>query len=155
MSEHDGTGEGRNEEWRPGDARPPMDRLPPPAFPPGHRRDRIHRPRSTGSAGGGAFPAEAFFSPDDPIRRPPDEGGKGEGDAWPGPPRAPRVRRRIDAEHPSFPAPTAPEIADLLEELAHEIRSLGTGRFHWRAGAPPLEAALRGVLSGYLRQGRG
>lgn len=111
--------------------------LPPPAFPPGHRRERVHRPRSRGEKGadGDGFPAEAFYAPDAPIRRI----------------EAPEVLSA--REDPAPPAATIEpdEVARLLDELAGEVRANPRGRLVWRPGASPLEGALRGLLSGFLR----
>lgn len=60
------------ERYGPGLDAPELDRLPPPAFPPGSSRrpPAPARNRSTASVGrGDGFPEGAFISPDEPIRR--------------------------------------------------------------------------------------
>lgn len=119
--------------------------LPPPAFPPGDRRYRIHRPRAESAAngdGGDGFPTDAFSPPDGPIRRiekPTDPAAAPGGGAW---------------KLPSS-AGTADAVAGLLEELAREVRRKRRGRLLWKPGASPLEGALRGLLSGFLREEAG
>lgn len=130
-----------------------LDRLPPPAFPPGHRRSWVHRPRpdSTGgemdvTSASDPFPADAFSSPDAPIRRIQDPaeaagqariGGVGLGDG------------EYDAMASSM---SRDDVADVLMELAREVRVHQSGRLLWKPGASPLEGALRGLLSGFLRE---
>ncbi len=121
---------------------PRSDRLPPPAFPPGQRRAWVHRPRTREGEPqdqGGAIPDDAFFSPHDPLRRIEDlhaHGGQSAEEEAP--------ERHLSDE----------EVATLLEQLAREIRNYEGGRFLWKAGVPPLEGAIRGLISGYLRLGR-
>lgn len=108
-------------------------RLPPPAFPPGHRRGWVHRPRAaeggTGEASTtGEIPTHAYLSPDE------------------GP------SRRLQAADQQ--AMSDVEVAEILETLAQEIRDYQGGRFLWKAGVTPLEGAIRGLISGYLRLGR-
>lgn len=95
--------------------------------------------------GGGTIPEDAFYSPDAPLRRiealPDDED------------RLPDSEEEIaQAAHRS---PLSDEsVAQLLENLAREIRDYDGGRFLWRQDVSPLEGAVRGLLSGYLRLGR-
>lgn len=121
-------------------ARP--DPLPPPAFPPGDRRYRIHRPRAPGATNGedrGGLPSDAFSAPDAPIRRIEKPGGPG----------------TLGASERPASARTADAVAGLLEELAREVRRKRVGRLLWKPGASPLEGALRGLLSGFLREEAG
>ena len=107
-------------------------RLPPPAFPPGHRRDWVHRPRQSvggGRSATGEIPSEAFLSTDD------------------GPTSA-------SGSMGSQESISDEEVAGILESLAQEIRDYTGGRFLWKPGVPPLEGAIRGLVSGYLRLGR-
>ncbi|TVR58781.1 MAG: hypothetical protein EA422_15860 [Gemmatimonadales bacterium] len=107
-------------------------RLPPPAFPPGRRRDWVHRPRRLeggGRSATGEIPSAAFLST--------DEGHSG-------PPNPVVDQESISDE----------QVAEILESLAQEIRDYSGGRFLWKPGVPPLEGALRGLVSGYLRLGR-
>ncbi len=108
-------------------------RLPPPAFPPGHRRGWVHRPRAVDGRPGdvsttGEIPTHAYLSPDE------------------GP-----SRRLKEAEQRTM---SDVEVAEILETLAQEIRDYQGGRFLWKAGVAPLEGAIRGLISGYLRLGR-
>lgn len=128
---------------------PDEDRLPPPAFPPGNRRDWVHRPRVSSSAReeegtDGTIPDEAFHDPQDPIRRiDPLESPVGD-----------RHEHRPDPLQVSATELTYDDVADMLEKLAREVRGHQGGRFLWKAGVTPLEGALRGLLSGYLKLGR-
>jgi hypothetical protein len=124
----------------------PLDRLPPPAFPPGHRRAWVHRPRPDSSAlqdpgGGGSIPPDALYAPDAPIRRMEDPGEMGQAGPGSGDP--------IRGPAPDSLSPD--DVADLLMELAREVRNGRTGRLLWNPAASPLEGAIRGLLSGYLR----
>lgn len=127
-----GTGLRRVNEASAGHAVARSRRLPPPAFPPGHRRDWVHRPRPSeagGQSATGEIPSEAFLSTDE------------------GPSR--NVHAVVDQE-----SITDEEVARILESLAQEIRDYTGGRFLWKPGVPPLEGAIRGLVSGYLRLGR-
>lgn len=120
------------------------DPLPPPAFPPGDRRYRIHRPRAPGATNGedaGGLPSDAFSAPDAPIRRIEKPGA-------PATPGAGMWERPASAR-------SADAVAGLLEELAREVRRKRRGRLLWKPGASPLEGALRGLLSGFLREEAG
>jgi len=46
------------------------------------------------------------------------------------------------------------DVATLLVDLAAEIRDYEGGRFLWKPHVSPLEGAIRGLVSGYLRLGR-
>ncbi len=124
------------------------DRLPPPAFPPGHRRGWVHRPRSADpqvGMGGGTIPEDAFYSPDAPLRRIeslPEDDTELPSDS---------EEERAQALRPPL---SDESVAQLLENLAREIRDYDGGRFLWRPDVSPLEGAVRGLLSGYLRLGR-
>ena len=149
----EGGGESDQDRGRRADGtRPPVDRadrLPPPAFPPGQRRDWVHRPREspTDHAGAeeGTIPDDAFLGPNEPIRRIDDPGEGSGGGAIPTP-----EATRDDGERQL----SDEDIASLLVELAREIRGHEGGRLLWKPGVPPLEGAVRGLLSGYLRLGR-
>jgi len=126
------------------------DRLPPPAFPPGNRRDWLHQPRSTdaqhdGGSGHGGIPDEAFYTPRDSIRRISTLGPAG------GQGKEPDAGTTISLAETEL---SYEDVALILEELAREIRGYQGGRFLWKPGVSPLEGALRGLLSGYLRLGR-
>jgi hypothetical protein len=124
------------------------DRLPPPAFPPGHRRSWVHRPRRVGpdeGMGGGTIPEDAFYSPDAPLRRIeslPDD----DVELLP--------HSEEEGSQPLISPLSDESVAQLLENLAREIRDYDGGRFLWRPDVSPLEGAVRGLLSGYLRLGR-
>lgn len=125
----------------------PLDRLPPPAFPPGQRRTWVHRPRPGSSVlqnppDDGSIPHDALYAPDAPIRRMVDPGEMGSASPGSGDP-TPRG--------PSPDSLSPDDVADLLMELAREVRNGRTGRLLWNPGASPLEGAIRGLLSGYLR----
>jgi len=153
---------------------PEMDRLPPPAFPPGIRRGTSFRPAERketagkdDSAGfppgamispdepirriGEGFPAGAFISPDDPIRSPEgsespqeEEGGEVTGMGGADPDTYRKVSRPA-------PGPRDPEeIAAVLEELAAGLRAHGTAALTAPSNLSPFESGLRGYLGGYL-----
>lgn len=126
------------------------DRLPPPAFPPGQRRDWVHRPRhgsgeSPETPTEGSIPDDALYAPDEPIRRidDPSGGSGGEGSRDPLLPLTDTGDRLSDED-----------VATLLMDLAAEIRDHQAGRFLWKAYVTPFEGAVRGLVSGYLRLGR-
>jgi hypothetical protein len=123
-------------------------RLPPPAFPPGNRRDWVHRPRTrsgrSAEAGDGGIPDDALLDPGEPIRRIETLTDRGEENPTAGMGMEPSSGHPVSLE----------EVASILERLAREVRGHSGGRFLWKADVTPLEGALRGLLSGYLRLGR-
>lgn len=130
------------------------DRLPPPAFPPGHRRSWVHRPRAVPPEverddETDSIPADAFYAPDEPIRRIEDPAGL-EGAQVGG--------MRPGEDQSVTPGRTdlsTDDVADLLMELAREVRARRSGRLLWQPSSSPLEGALRGLLAGYLRHPEG
>jgi hypothetical protein len=161
----DGTNGGGKSGGRKG---PELDRLPPPAFPPGTRRSRTAWAGSGSAAGpedlpegvlispdepirriGEGFPEGAFISPDDPIDTDQEEvegevTGIGNYD-----PEPYRPAGRVGAN------PRDPEqIASVLEGLARGLRENGSAALAPEAYLSPFESALRGFLGGYLVGGR-
>lgn len=126
------------------------DRLPPPAFPPGHRRSWVHRPRAVppevdGDDRTDSIPDDAFYAPDEPIRRIEDpeslEGARAGG-----------IRPEESQSGTLGRTDLSPDdVADLLMELAREVRARRSGRLLWQPSSSPFEGALRGLLAGYLR----
>ncbi len=95
--------------------------------------------------GGGTIPEDAFYSPDAPLRRIeslPEDDTELPSDS---------EEERAQALRPPL---SDESVAQLLENLAREIRDYDGGRFLWRPDVSPLEGAVRGLLSGYLRLGR-
>ncbi len=128
-----------------------VDRLPPPAFPPGQRRDWVHRPRHTpGDASvtpaEGSIPEDALYAPDEPIRRIDDPSHVGEAGS-----RDPLLD---PADDESGQRLSDEDVATILINLAAEIRDHEGGRFLWKSNVTPFEGAIRGLVSGYLRLGR-
>lgn len=125
----------------------PLDRLPPPAFPPGQRRTWVHRPRPGSSVlqedprDGGSIPQDALYAPDAPIRRIADPGEMGSAHPGSGDLTPREATGSLSQD----------DVADLLMELARQVRNGRTGRLLWNPGASPLEGAIRGLLAGYFR----
>jgi len=172
--------DGRKGEITKGSPRgPELDRLPPPAFPPGDRRAWV--PRATRAAGrddpdlsagalispeepirriGDTFDEEAFISPDDPFEHAgdaaPEQGGGGEADQEAGEVTGigdpdPEAYRSVAA----YAGPRDPDqVAGALEELARSLREQGTAALTTSPHLSPFESALRGFLGGYM-VGRG
>lgn len=160
---------------------PELDRLPPPAFPPGARRAWVPRATRERTAGGG-LPAGALISPDEPIRRigddfpegafiSPDEpivqGGGGEADTpdegeYDADDENVEVTGigsggpdRYRADPAGYRGPRDPEeVAGIMEGLAAALRTQGSAALATSPELSPFESALRGFLGGYL-VGRG
>lgn len=149
---------------------PELDRLPPPAFPPGSRRSSVPRPRSTPdaespAAGGDEsdLPDEALISPDDPIRK---EGRGIPDDAFisPDDPLVPANRDEEEGtvtgmgeflESPGGKAlqdekPSIHELPYLLNHLAERINESGESALEVHAEMGRFQAALRSFLKGFL-----
>jgi len=156
-------------------AGPEMDRLPPPAFPPGYRRSAAARSRvSLGEPGEGEpdeedeeLPGGAFISPDEPIRK---EARGIPDDAFISP-DDPFVPADPEGEEPGEEGtvtgvggeksvsrtgsgrddrPSIHELPYLLDRVAEQINESGAGalRVHHEMGH--FEAALKSFLDGYL-----
>ncbi len=150
---------------------PEMDRLPPPAFPPGSRRTSV--PRSPGRTDGGeagaeedgeTVPDEAFIQPDEPIRKeargipddafispddpfvPADYDEEGEVT-----PMSTEVdtRTRTATKHRSS-APSIHELPYLLDRVAEQINEAGEDALNVHHEMGHFEAALKSFLRGYL-----
>jgi hypothetical protein len=150
---------------------PELDRLPPPVFPPGAR---LAAAEGSSSTSGQGFPAGAFISPDDPIRR--SSGTLDDALISPDEPirhRSPRDREadeeygvatgigddgpvyaRDHAFHQTGDAEAVRRVAECLEHIARDLRRYGTSSLGARLEGPRLEVMLKGLLSGYLL-GRG
>ena len=149
---------------------PELDRLPPPAFPPGSRRSSVHEARvavdeEEVEEGDDDFPRDAFISPDDPIRR---EGRGVPDDAFisPDDPLVPRERHQegtvtgmgeAEVETADFGGsgrrqqkPTIHELPYLLDQLAERIHESGSRALEVHAEMGHFQAALRSFLKGYL-----
>lgn len=152
---------------------PELDRLPPPAFPPGSRRSsastrslRIEGEESEGDDDPSDIPEDAFISPDDPIRK------RGRGipdDAFisPDDPLVPRARDRegriVEVEdeteapattRPRRGTPTIHELPYLLDQLAERLHESGERALDVHPDMGHFQAALRAFLKGYLEGGR-
>ena len=172
--------DGRDHGTGKGPARgPELDRLPPPAFPPGTRRGWVPRatredagndpglpaaallsPHEAVRRIGDEFDEGAFISPDDPIDQTPGEAGRspaGRGsddDAVEvtGIGGSDREAYRAEA---IYAGPRDPDqVAGVLEELAGALREQGTAALTTPPHLSPFESALRGFLGGYM-VGRG
>lgn len=149
---------------------PELDRLPPPAFPPGTRRTHTHRPGAGIASGGQGLPDGALISPEEPIRRigegfpegafispddPIDTGGEDEvveGEVTGMGTYDPEAYRPVG---PAGANPGDPDqMASILEELAQGLRGQGSAALAQDAYSSSFESALRGFLGGYL-VGRG
>ncbi len=148
---------------------PELDRLPPPVFPPGSRRTAVrYQAASTMQEGGedAGVPADAFISPDEPIRR---------SDEWDEalispddpivrrePPRAPAdgddvevtgigAGERVYPDEVLSANPIDVErLAGRLETLARDLREKGAAALRVPPDADGTDAVLRAFLSGYL-----
>lgn len=115
-----------------------LDRLPPPAFPPGSHLRGASRLRER------AFPEDALISPDEPLRPRAEASGpegraSGIGEA--GPSSAALVR----------PAVVDPEGASrILTEVGRELRESGPSALLDPASHTQFESVLRGFLAGYF-----
>ena len=149
---------------------PELDRLPPPAFPPGSRRSSMGSGRTTVEPGTGDdddrsdIPDDAFISPDDPIRK---EGRGIPDDAFISP-DDPLVTTSRDEEGevtglgvkaPDYPPsggrsrrdrPTIHELPYLLDQLAERIQASGSRALNVNPEMGHFQAALRSFLKGYL-----
>ena len=158
----------------PGD-RPELDRLPPPAFPPGQRgvkpRRNLRTPVSEpGPEGGGVarggdsgVPDEAFISPDDPIER---KGSRIAPDAFispdePIPERGPEEGvvtgigddQHLGDEEQAYTRSDPPAVADLVlqvRRLADALRDRGESGLRTTPDMSRFEATLRAYCVGYL-----
>jgi hypothetical protein len=160
--------DGAQGEGKPGGRKgPELDRLPPPAFPPGTRR--IHAPRTASGVASGpeGFPDGVLISPDEPIRRigegfpegafispddPIDAGGADEEEvqgevtgigSYDPEPYRPAGRIGANPQDPE-------QVASVLEGLARGLRENGSAALAPDAYLSPFESALRGFLGGYL-----
>lgn len=154
---------------------PEMDRLPPPAFPPGHRRSSVPResvsleesdPESD-EVGEDAFispdepirkeargiPDGAYISPDDPFvtadeerRTEPGEEGTVTGL---GEDRAMPSSGRVKSDE----RPTIHELPYLLDRVAEQIHDSGEQALRIHHDMGHFEAALKSFLKGYLTGG--
>ena len=108
------------------------DAIPPQAF--YSPDDPIARPE-------GEIPSEAMFSPDEPLRREEDEEG---------------VVTRLNGNftHPPEIAPSLVwklrHTADLMENLAQELREQGLGALKVNPDSGPVDTMIRSFLAGYL-----
>lgn len=148
-----------------------LDRLPPPAFPPGSDRRRTSSPRASvprdeSGEGDEGVPFDAFISPDDPIRK---EARGIPDDAFISP-EDPLVHAdrdesgkvsRPDAEEETSSTVTGPvrgperptihELPYLLDQLAERIHTSGERALDVHPELGHFEAALRAFLRGYLK----
>lgn len=159
-----------------GETGPEMDRLPPPAFPPGSADSRHRRvpragasvPPDPGEGEDESVPFDGFIAPDDPVRKeargipddafiapddplvPADRNASGK---VPRPPQdeddAPatrRAQRSGDRERP-----TIHELPYLLNQLAERLRESGERALNVDPETGHFQAALRSFLRGYLQ----
>ena len=155
--------------------RPELDRLPPPAFPPGERGARYRRSLRTpvgepgpahpvgSEAGEAGVPDEAFISPDEPIVR---AGSRIAPDAFispdepipdPGPDEGVVTGigndPHLDETDPTSPRYTDPHVARLVLQvgrLADALRDHGEAGLRTSADMSRFEATLRAYCVGYL-----
>ena len=154
---------------------PELDRLPPPAFPPGergtHSRRRLRTPAEGNSpaqsggreAGDAGVPDEAFISPDEPIER---TGSRIAADAFispdaPLPDRGPEQGvvtgidddPHLDESDWTSPRFTDPHVAELVLQvgrLADALQGHGEAGLRTTADMSRFEATLRAYCVGYL-----
>lgn len=158
---------------------PELDRLPPPAFPPGNRRAWV--PRATRATAGddSGLPEGAVIGPDEPVRRIGDEfdeeafispddpidqaaGGASGSPGTQGDTDESVEVTGIGSSDPdayrsvaTYAGPRDPEqVANVLDELANSLREQGTAALTTPPHLSPFESALRGFLGGYM-VGRG
>jgi len=156
--------------------RPELDRLPPPAFPPGERGAKYRRilrtplgeppgpAQQAGSeAGEAGVPDEAFISPEEPIVR---EGSRTAPDAFispdepipdPGPGEGVVTGigndPHLDEEDPTSPRYTDSDVAGLVLQvgrLADTLRDRGEVGLRTTADMSRFETTLRAYCVGYL-----
>jgi hypothetical protein len=143
------------------------DRLPPPAFPPGHRMQARPRHRAERSGGGAeGVPDDAFISPDEPITR---SGSRIAAGAFISPDEPIPSRDHVDPDQVMVTGigddphlgreelPTAqkndPELADLalrVRRLADALEYRGEAGLRTTADMNRFEATLRAYCVGYL-----
>jgi hypothetical protein len=156
---------------------PELDRLPPPAFPPGMRRAAVHRPvTATGSDvdDGGLgdalilpdepirrsetdLPDDAFISPDEPFLRKAPHSGSPEDE------EEDEMEEGVvtgigDYDGAYFPRGAgsrsknleALRMAEVLDELAAGLRQHGSVSLVSETRLTPFEAMLRGMIAGFL-----
>jgi hypothetical protein len=144
-----------------------LDRLPPPAFPPGQRMPARVRPRADARrAEGEGVPDEAFISPDEPIVR---SGSRIAAGAFISPDEPLPSRDHVDPDqvmvtgidddphlgHESVPASqrTDPQVADLalrVRRLADALEYRGEAGLRTTSDMNRFEATLRAYCVGYL-----
>lgn len=155
---------------------PEPDRLPPPVFPPGSRRDvPIRRSGPSSSRGGeeGDFPDDAFISPDDPIRARDEEAVPDDAFISPDDPivrsRDPgepdddevqvtgiggqkyaRGEARRSGRGRTWEEVDTSQVARMLEELARGLKEKGSTALLVTSEMTRFESMLRGFLAGYL-----
>ena len=155
--------------------RPELDRLPPPAFPPGERGTKYHRSLRTpvgepgpaqpvgSEAGEAGVPDEAFISPDEPIVR---AGSRIAPDAFispdepipdPGPDEGVVTGigndPHLDETDTASPRYTDPHVAGLVVQvgrLSDALRDNGEAGLRTSADMSRFEATLRAYCVGYL-----
>ena len=154
-----------------------LDRLPPPAFPPGTRRAPSARPvrppqepgaNQEPESDSGGFPEGALISPDEPVRRIGD-GLPRDALISPDDPIAPSApysgktgESAYEVEVTGIGAareallPLGQEIrdagrvAEMLEAVARHLREDGPGSLLSTSGTSRLESTVRGLIAGYL-----
>ncbi len=158
-----------------------LDRLPPPAFPPGARRTAPTRSPPDGDGETSLaeqLPEGALISPDEPVRRvsgkvpedafiSPDEPIRSR-DPLPGRPQDAAateddvVVTGIGEQDPAYYRSPSAVVADMhdieqaapvLEDLARQIRADGVAALFLESGLSRFESALRSFLAGYFARG--
>lgn len=155
---------------------PEMDRLPPPAFPPGSRRASAPRKRvdvagaeeSPDDAGEGEeLPDDAFISPDEPIRKEargipddafisPDDPFTPKATAGSDEGQVTSMGEQISTRTPTAAkrrseAPSIHELPYLLDRVAEQINDTGREALNVHGEMGHFEAALKSFLRGYLQ----
>jgi hypothetical protein len=146
-----------------------LDRLPPPAFPPGQRMSGRMRPRAESrraEGSGEGVPDDAFISPDEPIVR---SGSRIAAGAFISPDEPLPSRDHVDPDqvvvtgigddphlgHEELPASqkTDPQVADLalrVRRLADALEYRGEAGLRTTSDMNRFEATLRAYCVGYL-----